>query len=112
MGRMTTKRYTRPALPATRRPRTVTSSSLVTHCEALRTEPPEGADLAAWARVLDGDPRGTRLGVRQQLTRWRVDADLVGLRESAELDRLSAEEHKDCLALWAEVEALLARCGP
>jgi eukaryotic-like serine/threonine-protein kinase len=70
------------------------------------------ADLAAWAEVLDGNPDGTRQGVRQQLARWRSDPELAGLREPAGLDKLSAEERKDCLALWAEVGALLGRCGP
>jgi hypothetical protein len=41
--------------------------------------------------------------VSQALTRWRTDPDLVGLREQAELTRLSADERKDCLALWMEV---------
>ena len=70
------------------------------------------ADLAAWAKVLDGDPTGARQDVRQQLTRWRADPDLAGMRDPAELDRLPAEERKDCLALWVEVGALFARCGP
>ena len=70
------------------------------------------ADLAAWAKVLDGDPSGARQDVRQQLTRWRADPELAGLREPAELDRLPAGERKDCLALWAEVAALLGRCRP
>jgi serine/threonine-protein kinase len=70
------------------------------------------ADLAAWAKVLDGDPTGARQDVRQQLTRWRADPELTGLREPAELDRLPTEERKDCLALWAEVADLLGRCRP
>jgi serine/threonine-protein kinase len=70
------------------------------------------ADLAAWAGVLDGDPTGARQSVRQQLTRWRADPELAGLREPAELDKLSAAERQDCLALWAEVAALLGRCRP
>jgi eukaryotic-like serine/threonine-protein kinase len=70
------------------------------------------ADLAAWAKVLASDPTAARHEVRQQLTRWRADAELAGLREPAELERLPANERKDCLALWAEVGALLDRCGP
>ena len=34
-----------------------------------------------------------------------------GLREPAGLERLAEDERKDCLALWAEVGAVLARCG-
>jgi hypothetical protein len=35
-----------------------------------------------------------------------------GLRDPAELDKLSAEDRNDCLALWAQVGAILSRCGP
>jgi serine/threonine-protein kinase len=59
------------------------------------------ADLVAWAKSLDSP--GGRSRVSQALTRWRTDPDLVGLREQAELTRLSADERKDCLALWMEV---------
>jgi serine/threonine-protein kinase len=69
------------------------------------------ADLAAWAKVLESDPAGAGQEVRQQLTRWRTDPELAGVREPAELDRLTAGERKDCLALWAEVGAVLACCG-
>ena len=40
------------------------------------------------------------------------DPELASLREPAELAKLSAEERKDSIALWAEVEALLIRRGP
>jgi serine/threonine-protein kinase len=69
------------------------------------------ADLAAWTKVLDGNTPAARPKVWQQLTRWRTDPKLAGVREPAELDRLTAEERKGCLALWAEVGAVLARCG-
>jgi serine/threonine-protein kinase len=69
------------------------------------------ADLIAWGKVLDGDPAGAGQGVRQQLTLRRADPELAGLRDPAELDELSGEERKDCLAPWAEVEAVLGRCG-
>jgi serine/threonine-protein kinase len=60
---------------------------------------------------LDGKTTRARQEVRQQLTRWRTDPELAGIREPAELDRLTAGERKECLALWAEMEAVLARCG-
>jgi serine/threonine-protein kinase len=69
-------------------------------------------ELVAWAKVLDGDPTGARQRVRQQLTKWRSDPELAGLREPAELAKLSAAERKDCLALWDNVGALFGRCGP
>jgi serine/threonine-protein kinase len=69
------------------------------------------ADLAAWTKVLDGDPTGARQGVRQQLTRWRADADLAGLRDSAELEKLSATERQECRALWQAFDGLHERAG-
>ncbi len=70
------------------------------------------ADLAGWAKALDGDPAGARQVVRQQLTRWRADPEFAGLRESAELAKLPDGERMNYIALWAEVRALLDRCGP
>jgi serine/threonine-protein kinase len=70
------------------------------------------ADLTAWGRRLDDDPDRHRPMVRQSLNRWCAESDLAGLRDPAELEKLSAEERKDCLALWAHVGALLGRCGP
>jgi hypothetical protein len=43
------------------------------------------------------------------LTLWRADRDLAGLREPSALDKLSADERKDCLALWEEVTAVVSR---
>ena len=67
------------------------------------------ADLAVWAEILDGDSRAARAVARQVLTRWQADPDLAGLRESSALDKLSAKERKEWLALWREVEAILRR---
>ncbi len=67
------------------------------------------ADLAARARAFDAGSTATRGAVRMALTRWRNDPDLAGLREPSELNNLPADERKECLALWAEVAALLAR---
>jgi hypothetical protein len=35
----------------------------------------------------------------------------VGLHAPSELVKLSADERKDCLALWAELDDLLIRAG-
>jgi serine/threonine-protein kinase len=43
------------------------------------------------------------------LTHWQVDPDLAGLREPRALDKLSADEREECLALWKEVGAVLNR---
>src|SRR5262249_49698090 len=62
-----------------------------------RAQAPEWlqADLAASTKVLDGEPTEaspSRQDVRQQLTRWRADPDLAGLRDTAELEKLPATE--------------------
>jgi tetratricopeptide (TPR) repeat protein len=67
------------------------------------------ADLAAWGKLLDGGQRRTRDQVLLAVQGWRSDPALSGLREPTELDKLSADERKDCLALWHEVGVLLAR---
>ena len=69
------------------------------------------ADLAAWGKMLD-DPVTARDPVRTTLSRWRGEPDLAGLREPAELEKLSADERQDCLALWDEVGVVLRRTGP
>jgi eukaryotic-like serine/threonine-protein kinase len=69
------------------------------------------ADLAAWARRTDGDPKTVRDLVRRTLTQWRNEPDLAGLREPVELARMSAHERADCLALWNEVGAVLQHNG-
>jgi len=48
--------------------------------------------------------------VKEMLTFWQDEPDLAGLREPAGLERLAEDERKDCLALWADVGAVLARC--
>jgi serine/threonine-protein kinase len=45
--------------------------------------------------------------VLQAVTLWRSNPDLAGLREPADLNRLSADERKDCQALWEEVDRVL-----
>lgn len=68
------------------------------------------ADLAVLGKMLDTNA-SSRNEVRDTLVLWRTDADLSGLREPAELSKLPAGERTDCLALWAEVGAVLRRCG-
>jgi serine/threonine-protein kinase len=67
-------------------------------------------ELAAWDKSLDSSPAARTLAGRT-LARWRADPDLAGLRAPAELARLSADERKDCLALWAEFDDVFRRAG-
>jgi eukaryotic-like serine/threonine-protein kinase len=68
------------------------------------------ADLAAWEKTLSG-PAAGRLMASQTLIRWRADPDFAGLRVPSEVVKLPADERKDSLALWAEVDELLNRTG-
>ncbi len=67
------------------------------------------ADLLAWRNKLESDGTKYSVLVRQALTHWHIDPDLEGLRESSALDKLPADEQKECLALWEEVATLLKR---
>ena len=67
------------------------------------------ADLAVWAKTLDGGSGAARALVRKMLTQWQIDPDLAGLREESVLAKLPADERKDCLALWKEVAAVHER---
>jgi serine/threonine-protein kinase len=67
------------------------------------------ADLALWARTLDSGSPAARVLIRKMLAHWQVDPDLAGLREARALAQLSADERKECLALWQEVGSLLRR---
>jgi serine/threonine-protein kinase len=67
------------------------------------------ADLAMWAGTLDSGSRAARARVKRMLVHWQVDPDLAGLRESSAMGRLSADERKECGALWQAVANLLRR---
>jgi hypothetical protein len=51
-----------------------------------------------------------RQAIAQTLQHWKADADLATFREAGALGKLSADEQKACRRLWAEVDALLAKC--
>jgi serine/threonine-protein kinase len=68
-----------------------------------------GADLAAYAKLLDGNNPQVRGAVEQRLQHWQKDADLAGLRDKDAVAKLPAEEQEACQKLWAEVEALLQK---
>ena len=67
------------------------------------------ADLArraehAWA----GTPQA-KAEVAHKLQWWKADPDLAGIRDAAAIGARPADEQAACRALWAEVDALLAR---
>jgi serine/threonine-protein kinase len=63
------------------------------------------------SKTLDSGLRADRDLAKEMLTLWQDEPDVAGLREPAGLERLAEDERKGCLALWAEVGAVLARCG-
>ena len=67
------------------------------------------ADLAQWARTLDSGSELDRNLAKKMLMRWRVEPDLAGLLESNESDELSADERKDDLELWRDIDVVLKR---
>jgi tetratricopeptide (TPR) repeat protein/tRNA A-37 threonylcarbamoyl transferase component Bud32 len=69
------------------------------------------ADLAAWAKKLDGGSAKDQVLVKNVLTHWRADPDLAGVRELGALEKLSAGERDEWLAMWEEVAAVLDRAG-
>jgi serine/threonine-protein kinase len=67
------------------------------------------ADLATRAGALADCSMEIRQAHHLALTRWQNEPDLAYLREPSELDKLAADERKECLSLWDEVATLLAR---
>jgi tetratricopeptide (TPR) repeat protein len=58
--------------------------------------------------LASGAPRA-REGVQEWLRIWQTDPDLAGIRDSAALARLAAEERAAWRKLWADVAALLKK---
>ena len=73
------------------------------------------ADLALWAKMLDGGSPADRVAVQRIMTHWRRDSDLAGLREPDALAKLPESEREEWRTLWRDVEALATnsvRPGP
>jgi serine/threonine-protein kinase len=64
------------------------------------------ADLVLHAKRLNSGNAGGRIQVRQQMQRWRADAQLDGVRGAEAIARLPDEEREGWAKLWAEAEAL------
>jgi Tfp pilus assembly protein PilF len=67
------------------------------------------ADLVFWTKqAQSGQPQAQAL-VSQNLQHWKVDSDLVGIRDETAVKALAEEEQRAIRALWAEVDAVLAK---
>jgi serine/threonine-protein kinase len=64
------------------------------------------ADLIVWSKILDSGSQSDRDLTKEMLMLWQHEPDLAGIRQAIALDKLSAEERKQCLALWQEVGAV------
>ncbi len=67
------------------------------------------ADLRFWSEQAGSGPPQAREFVVRTLRHWKDDADLAGIRGEAAIRALPDDEQKVCRALWADVNALLAR---
>jgi len=67
------------------------------------------ADLAAWSKLMNSAPPQARQSISRTLDHWKADTDLTGLRDPAPMATVTADEQKACRAVWAEVDALLAK---
>ncbi len=67
------------------------------------------ADLTAWSIILESGSPQVRQTITQTLQHWKADTDFIGLRDAAPLAKLPIDDQKACRALWAEVDALLAK---
>ncbi|MDY3552921.1 protein kinase [Gemmata sp. JC717] len=66
-----------------------------------------GEDLSGAITVLDQDFNKLRTLVNQAFARWLNEPELAGIRDPAELEKLSAGEKAECQELWAKVRAVL-----
>jgi serine/threonine-protein kinase len=67
------------------------------------------ADLAVWAKQVEGGKPADRAAAMAALTHWQKDDDLAGVRHPWSLLRLPADERRQWQKLWADVDALLRR---
>jgi hypothetical protein len=67
------------------------------------------ADLAFWTKQAQTGKPEVKSRVGQSLQRWKADTDLAGIRDETAIKALPDDEQKACRALWAEVDALLAK---
>jgi serine/threonine-protein kinase len=65
-------------------------------------------DLVAKRALLSGPPSAERNALSGKLEFWSKDPALAGIRDDSRLHKLPAAEREAWLALWRDVEALLA----
>ena len=69
------------------------------------------AELDAWAKVVESGPDAMKAVIALTLRHWKVDADLMGVREEKALAKLPEAERADFQGLWRDVDALLGKAA-
>jgi tetratricopeptide (TPR) repeat protein len=67
------------------------------------------ADLSHWTKQAETGKPEARAQVSETLRHWKADTDLAGIRDETAIKALPDDEQTSCRALWADVEALLAK---
>jgi hypothetical protein len=67
------------------------------------------ADLAHYQKQAATSLAKARSDIVNNLTQWRTETDLAGIRDDVALKSRPAEERDACRALWVEVDSLLAK---
>jgi hypothetical protein len=66
------------------------------------------ADLAIWGKILDREQGKASAVVQAQLSDWKADLDLGGVRDLNALKELPRDERNAWQKLWKDVDNLLA----
>jgi tetratricopeptide (TPR) repeat protein len=67
------------------------------------------AELAAWTKILESGQSQARGDVARNMSHWKQDSDLAGIRDADALAKLPADEQRAWRALWGDVDSLLKR---
>jgi Tfp pilus assembly protein PilF len=67
------------------------------------------ADLVFWTKQAHSGTLQAQALVSETLEHWKVDSDLAGIRDETAVKALAEEEQRAIRALWAEVDAVLAK---
>jgi serine/threonine-protein kinase len=69
------------------------------------------AELATWTKLLASASREQRQTIAGTLKNWQQDTDLASVRGESALAKMPDDERKAWRALWADVDALLAKAS-
>ena len=67
------------------------------------------ADLARKAEALEPGDEQAPVDLKGKLAWWKKDHDLAGIRDKAQIAKLSEQEGEACRALWSAVDEILNR---